>query len=91
VTGAGDGDRVPVGARVRYHGSAGRHGEYIIQGYNDLAGHHPKLPPEVEAEAYPDGIAYELWPVGVLMKFGNRDQAVYFVRRASFDLAADDE
>lgn len=78
-------DKVPVGTRVRYHGSAGPHGEYIIQGHNDPAG-RADLPPEAIAEGYPDGISYELWPPGVPVKFGNRDQAIYFVRRASFDV-----
>jgi hypothetical protein len=80
-------DKVPVGTRVRYHGSAGPHGEYIIQGHNDPAG-RTDLPPEAIAEGYPDGISYELWPPGVPVKFGNRDQAIYFVRRASFDVVS---
>jgi hypothetical protein len=81
---AGEAAKVPVGTRVRYHGSV-RHlrGEYEVIGYSDLSTRHD-LPEEAIAEHWPDGIAYELWPVGVEFKFGNRDQAVYFVRRASF-------
>ena len=33
---------------------------------------------------YPDGVAYDLWPLGVPRRFGNRDQGVYYVRRTSF-------
>jgi hypothetical protein len=79
--------RLPVGTRVRYHGGAGAAGEYIIQGYDDPAQHRPRrLRADLIAEAYPGGIAYQLWPPGVPVKFANRNQAVYFVRRASFDV-----
>jgi hypothetical protein len=82
-------DKAPVGTRVWYHGSAGPHGEYVIQGYSDLA-ERTDLPSEAIAEGYPDGVAYEIWPAGVPVKFGNRHQSIHFVRRASFDLADDE-
>lgn len=75
---------VPNGTKVRYHGSLDyMHGEYTVVGPYDLT-LRSDLTPEKRAEHYPDGVAYELWPVGVPIKFGNRDQALYSVRRQSF-------
>jgi hypothetical protein len=79
----GDGP-VPIGALIEYFGSEG-HGRYRITKH-DSPDDHPyrQFMPEDIAEFYPDGVAYELWPVGVPRKFGNRDRAVYYVRRKSF-------
>lgn len=79
-------DKVPVGTRVQYHGTAQPHGEYIVRGYNDLS-ERRDLPAEEIEKHWPDGISYELWPVGVPVKFGNRERSACFVRRASFDVA----
>lgn len=73
---------VPVGTLVRYHGSL-RHGLYRVTGYSDLA-ERRDLTAEQVREGWPDGNAYDLWPEGVPVKFGYRDQAVYFARRTSF-------
>jgi hypothetical protein len=82
-------DKVPVGTRVRYHGSAGPPGEYTIEGYNDPA-ERTDLPAAAIAEGYPDGIGYEIWPAGVPVKFGNRERSIHFVRRASFEVPDDE-
>jgi hypothetical protein len=74
-------ERLPLGTLVEYTGSH-RNGRYVIRAYSDLS-ERKDLPPEAVAEGYPDGIAYDLWPPGVPVKFGNRDQAVYFVRPAN--------
>jgi hypothetical protein len=68
---------VPVGTRVRYDG-----GEWIVRGHLD-----PRVSDlEHLAAEYPDGTGYELWPAGVLYKFGNRCYSRIFVRRASFEV-----
>jgi hypothetical protein len=82
-------EKIATGTRVRYHGSAAPHGDYVIRGYSDLSA-RADLPPEAIETGYPGGVAYELWPPGVSVKFGNRDQAIYFVRRASFDVLDDE-
>lgn len=79
----------PVGAVVDYHGSHS-HGRYVITAHyrlDDLF-----RPGELEQmaangvrleDAYPDGVAYEIWRQGVLRKFGNRMYSVVRVRRGS--------
>jgi hypothetical protein len=71
---------VPVGAVVSYEGSYWR-----IVAHHDPQD-HPDLPEGDHdlAEVYPDGVAYDLWPVSLPQKFGNRNYARYFVRRDSF-------
>lgn len=80
-------ERIPVGTHVRYHGE-----EWIIRAHNDLA-RHTKLFPAVESEywqkQFPDGIGYELWPLDVLYKFGNRCYSRTYVRRRSFEVIDD--
>ncbi|MEV6401081.1 hypothetical protein AB0M39_40965 [Streptomyces sp. NPDC051907] len=80
---------VPVGTVVRYTGSRA-HGEYEITEHRDPAEHpRARLPLSDSARAaYPDGTAYDLWPVGVERKFGNRDRAVYYARRTSFTVVS---
>ena len=77
-------EKVPAGTRVLYHGQV-----HVVRGYNDLS-LRTDLPPEAVTEGYPDGTAYELWPEDVPFKFGNREQATYFVRRTSFEPVEDD-
>ncbi len=48
------------------------------------------LPAEEIALAYPDGVAYNLWPAGVPFRFGLRDRAIYFVRRRSITIVEED-
>ena len=82
---------VEIGAIVEYFGSH-RAGRYEITGHRSpesrlLMG--PAVSPELLRSAYPkvaytDGVAYDLWPVGVPIKFGHRGDAVYWVRRTSF-------
>jgi len=79
---------IPVGAVVDYHGSL-KHGRYVVTEHHDPAGAAnwcPQLPPEVLADAYPDGVAYVIWPEDVPVKFGLREHAVYRVRRGSITL-----
>ena len=79
-------ERIPVGTKVRYHGSVDYcHGEYNIIGYSNFDRRPAIFTPEVIAEHYPGGVAYELLPVGVPVKFGEiRNKAISFVRRESF-------
>lgn len=78
---------VPLGMEVYYFGSQ-RHGLYEVACH--LA---PEDHPDVSNargalyESYPDGVAYELWPVGLPKKLGNRHLGVYFARRTSFRVA----
>lgn len=71
-------DPVPIGTRVLYHDRV-----HVVRGYNDLD-RRSDLTGDVKALHYPDGFGYELWPQDVPFKFGCRDQATYYVRRASF-------
>lgn len=75
---------VPLGAIVDYFGSQ-THGRYEIVDVHD-PGNHPyrAYKGSEHVPFYPDGVAYDLWPVGVERRFGNRDRAVYYVRRTSF-------
>lgn len=70
---------VPVGTVVEYSGSQ-QHGTYEITAHAE-----PMNIPEGhdKQEFFADGVAYEIWPVGVERRFGNRDRAVYNVRRKS--------
>lgn len=79
---------VPVGAVVAYFGSL-KHGEYTIIEHLDPAA-HPTNPPDpaTAAVVYPDGVAYDLWPVGMELKFGNRAYAVGYARRTSFTVVS---
>lgn len=65
-----------VGTDVDYFGSRTEmHGRYTITDRNTI----PKG--SDWEEMCPDGVTYDLWPVGVPVKFGNRDKAIYKVRR----------
>jgi hypothetical protein len=73
---------VPVGSIVDYEDRGGRY--RIVDHY--APEDHPyrhRLPDDLTPH-YPDGVAYYLWPEGVAVKFGNRDQSVGWVRRTSF-------
>lgn len=74
---------VPVGAIVNYTGSQ-RHGRYEVIDHRDPAEHPDHLSEDELRELCPDGVAYDLWPVGLPRKFGNREQAVLHARRTSF-------
>jgi hypothetical protein len=73
---------LPVGTKVKYFGSQELyHGEYVITRIYKAdslrdSGRDPK-------DYFIDGVGYELAPPGVVPKFGNRDQMLYFVRRGS--------
>ena len=74
-----------VGTVVQYTGSHA-HGRYEITDVHDDLTKYPRARLPLSAAflaAYPDGHAYDLWPVGVERRFGNRDRAVYWVRRTS--------
>lgn len=77
-------DKLEVGTKVRYHGSIDyMHGEYEIIGVVDPDYHRAVKGDAVVDAYYPGDEAYDLWPVGVPRKFGNRDRSLSFVRRAS--------
>lgn len=82
---------LPIGTIVNYTGSH-YHGRYLITGHQDpstvtIVGYKAEndgLLSEVLAEAYPDGVAYEIWREGIdRSKFGNRMYMVYQVRRGN--------
>lgn len=78
---------VPIGSVVRYETDQRPYVYWTIQDHMDPAKHPKPPPPELTMTlevAYPDGVAYYLWPVGVKLKFGNRDAAVGWVRRERF-------
>lgn len=75
---------VEEGAVVEYFGSQ-PHGRYKIVEVHDPEDHPYRMYHVGDMNAYyPDGVAYDLWPLGVPRRFGNRDQGVYYVRRTSF-------
>lgn len=71
-----------IGSVVDYHGSHA-HGRYVITSHQDPQQLFPADKWDQLADAYPDGVAYEIWKEGVLRKFGNRVHSVYRVRRDS--------
>lgn len=77
-------DPIPLETLVRYHGSQGQ-GLFRVVEHNE-----PVAPPGVtEAEmlgAYPDGVAYRIWPEGLLRKMDNRHHSVFNVRRGSLEV-----
>lgn len=78
---------VPVGTTVRYEG-----GYYTVEAHGnpqDRSGHYPPRPPVPSLEeAYPDGVAYVLWPVTVPRKMDNGHFGRSFVRRTSFTVVS---
>lgn len=75
-----------IGTVVRYRGSKEHmHGEYRVTGHGTPGrpGASEVYTVEELAGYYPDGVSYDLWPVGVPHKFGERDKALYYVRRES--------
>ena len=81
-----------IGTIVRYHGSIrSYHGEYEIVGLTDLDYLHAVKGNAVANEYYPDGLAYELWPVGVEKKFGNRGLSLYHVRPGSITVVTSED
>ena len=85
---------VPVGTWVFYRGSR-RPGVYRVLGHLDPA-LYPDFPAHLSREEiFPDGQAYDLWPVGIPMTRGNAHLSVLWARRTSFrinvNLELDDE
>lgn len=79
-------DTVPpleVGTLVDYRGSHGAaYGPYRIEKV-DTPVQLPGVTDEEFAEAYPEGIAYMLWPEGVPHKWGLRYLSIVNVRPSS--------
>lgn len=83
---------IPVGALVDYHGGITHmHGRYEVVGHSDMEARAMQvgLTSEEMDLHYPDGVGYELWPVGVEKRFGNRDQSLHFVRPVSVTEVSD--
>lgn len=76
---------VPVGAHVKYNCT-----EYEVTAHQSPED-HPYHGNDFRDLAYPDGVAYSLWPVGLAQKFGNRGSSFNFVRRTSFIVVPDQE
>lgn len=76
---------VPVedGTWVFYQGS-GRPGVYVIDSHKVIADMPERERATYPEDAYPDGRAYNLWPIGVAHKMGNGDLSRVRVRRTSF-------
>jgi hypothetical protein len=80
---------IPVGTLVEYKGSWQQ--AYVVTGHQapvaDLFSPREQEIMQEEglslADAYPDGVAYEIWPEGMPRKFGNRMYMVSRVRRGS--------
>lgn len=64
---------IPLNTVVMYHDR-----RYVVTAYDTPPPHLPD--PEVN---YPDGVAYVIWPEGMLRKFGNRAYSFVQVRRRS--------
>lgn len=88
---------IPVGTIVNYHGSIGSyHGVYEVTEHHtmtelktirpDIAYRKGNEVDSYLAEKFTDGVSYDLWPVGVEKKYGNRGQALYGARRGSISL-----
>lgn len=80
---------VAVGTVVRYFGSWADSSAPLYEITDQAApGDNPNLrgAEEPVEELYPDGTAYHLWLMGKSRRFGNRQFAVYFVRRTSFSV-----
>lgn len=84
------------GTIVNYHGSLDYlHGQYEIESSVDARQHRPDLLAiKGEAfmdEAYPDGVSYFLWPVGVEKRYRNRGEGLNSVRRSSLTVVASED
>ena len=89
---------IPAGTVVEYDDMPGRH--YIITSHcdpeilftsrerQDMLAITGKTPGELFAVAYPDGVAYAIFPVGMEMRFGNLMYGFTRVRRGSLTPAA---
>lgn len=76
-------DPVSIGTTVQYRG-----GYYEVDAHQDPEAnprppHYPPL-----AEAYPDGVAYSLWPANMTKRPDNRDFVAAFVRRTVFRIVS---
>jgi hypothetical protein len=76
-----------VNAVVEYFGSL-KSGRYTVFQHQTLDDHPNPPTPEEAAEAYPDGVAYCLWPADLPRKFGLRHYTVDFARRTSFTVVS---
>ncbi len=77
---------IPVGTIVNYTGSHA-HGRYVVHAHQDPAEVFPASQLELVKDRHPDGVCYEIWPVGVEVAWQNRDQMVHRVKRASLEVA----
>ena len=70
---------IPVGTLVDYHHG----GRYVVTAHHCPHDLFPKNEWDEVKDHYPDGVAYEIWPEGMVGKFGLRHLSVYRVRRSS--------
>jgi hypothetical protein len=73
---------IPLRTPVIYEGE-----RYFIQAHLVPQKPHPSVSDERMATVYPDGVAYVIWPEGVLEKFGNRMYSRINVGRRSLEVA----
>lgn len=78
---------IPVGTVVDYHGSLA-HGRYVVTGHDNPQNLFPYDKWHLLAEAYPDGVAYTIWPEGMEQRWANRAYSAYRVRRGSLEVAS---
>lgn len=82
----GDGP-VPLDSYVEYLGNKRPRGLYVVQAHYSPNEVPERAQEEIQREdAYPDGVAYLLWPVGVPVGMDNHGCAVWWARRTSFRL-----
>lgn len=77
-------DKLPAGTLVDYHGSLTHmHGRYEVTEISAMDYQRARIGDEAFDAHYTEGFAYNLWPVGVPRKFGNRHLSLLFVRPSS--------
>lgn len=76
---------VQVGTLVHYQGA-----RYRVEEHRSPSDHPNPPPVPALAEAYPDGVAYFLWPEGMPRKMGNAAYSRVYVRRTSFWVVRDE-
>lgn len=81
---------IPIGTVVDYHGSlsTGSDRKYVVTDHDNPQDLFPEDQWKLLAEAYPDGVAYTIWPEGMERRFGNRAYMVFRVRRTSLEVAS---
>lgn len=84
---------VPIGTVVKYGGTLEqRHGRFEVAAHEDPADHPYRavMDSKTLRDAYVDGVAYVLYPVGVECSTENYRRGISFVRRTSFQVIGEE-